>query len=629
MLNRRPTKLKAPAVCAATILLCINRFLASCLIAFLTIISAVADEDAQISAEELNPAEQWVVAKVNAGEAADLTRKFPEEKDRRLRADFLKELLTGRRPDAQPQRNGVRIVGATIDEQIEISNEQVPWDISLERCKFKRPATFDHTSFSWNISFDCSAFGDRADFNNVKVTNNASFRYATFARHVNFSSADIGNSFNASWATFQNEVAIFNSMKVRGDTFFNDTEFDGPVYFSYASIANNFNANEAKFENKNRAVFSGIKIGGNAIFRRAKFEGPVDFSYASIADNFNANDAKFKNEKAGAVFSGMKVGGEANFCCAEFLGPVNFNYADVARLSLSSPSLTVPEQFHMQGMSYKYIRVVQRDRCPPGSLSPLLLYSLNPKASAVSPRLYLPNFRLQPPCLLPHPMYAAAAAPVVGDVGGQSVPTLLSRFTPDLGRREIQSRLYPVFVQTGFDASSQPEPESESRGALLQLAKQSAYSADVYGRLEEFFSRQADRADADEAFMAGKRREREEYFRSGQWGNWLRSWMLCLLVGYGRRPWQVGIPCIVLVALGCVLFSPNKMEPRNPAEAPRVYSRFWYSLGLFLPFVDLQADKVWKPKTDQTFLRNYMRVHMLLGWILIPIVLAAITGLLK
>jgi hypothetical protein len=168
--------------------------------------------------------------------------------------------------------------------------------------------------------------------------------------------------------------------------------------------------------------------------------------------------------------------------------------------------------------------------------------------------------------------------------------------------------------------------EPESHKALITLADQSAYSADVYSNLEGFFLRQAYRADADRAFIAGKRRERREYLHGI---NWLGSWLLDLLVGYGRRPWQAGIPCAVLVALGCVLFSPNKMELRNPDDAPRVYSRFWYSLGLFLPFVDLQADKVWKPKADQTFLRNYMRVHILLGWILVPLVLAALTGLIK
>ena len=168
--------------------------------------------------------------------------------------------------------------------------------------------------------------------------------------------------------------------------------------------------------------------------------------------------------------------------------------------------------------------------------------------------------------------------------------------------------------------------ESQSHKVLLAVASQSVYSADVYSRLEEFFLRQGYRSDADKAFIAGKRRERREYLHGS---DWVGSWMLDLLVGYGRHPWQAGIPCAVFIALGCVLFSPKKMEPQKPEDVARVYSRFWYSLGLFLPFVDLQADKVWKPKADQTFLRNYMRVHIMLGWILVPLVLAALTGLLK
>ena len=171
--------------------------------------------------------------------------------------------------------------------------------------------------------------------------------------------------------------------------------------------------------------------------------------------------------------------------------------------------------------------------------------------------------------------------------------------------------------------------EHKSHEALLKLVGQAAYRADVYGNLEEFFKRQGYRAEADHAFIAGKCRERKEYFRSNDWLRWLGSWMLYLLVGYGRHPWQAGIPLAVLVALGCVLFSPAKMEPQKTEDTSRVYNRFWYSLGVFLPVVDLQADKVWKPKADQTFLRNYVRVHALLGWILIPIVLAALAGLIK
>jgi hypothetical protein len=166
----------------------------------------------------------------------------------------------------------------------------------------------------------------------------------------------------------------------------------------------------------------------------------------------------------------------------------------------------------------------------------------------------------------------------------------------------------------------------ESHEALLKLAGQAAYRADVYGNLEAFFLRQGYRVDADRAFIEGKRRERKENLHGLPW---FGSWLLDLLVGYGRRPWQAGIPCAFFVALGCFLFSPKRMEPQKSEDAHRVYNRFWYSLGLFLPFVDLQADKVWKPKPDQTFLRNYMRVHVLVGWILVPLVLAALTGLIK
>jgi hypothetical protein len=47
----------------------------------------------------LNAAEKWVVERVTAGKEADLSRQFPEEKDRKLSAHFLEDLLTGARPD--------------------------------------------------------------------------------------------------------------------------------------------------------------------------------------------------------------------------------------------------------------------------------------------------------------------------------------------------------------------------------------------------------------------------------------------------------------------------------------------------------------------------------------------------
>ena len=103
-------KLKAPGAAAATTCSPVNWFSAFCLTAFVTTIctsSAVAKTGAGGS----NPAEQWVVAQATAGEIADLSKKFPKEKDRKLSAHFLENLLTGTLPGLKLHRHGVRIMG--------------------------------------------------------------------------------------------------------------------------------------------------------------------------------------------------------------------------------------------------------------------------------------------------------------------------------------------------------------------------------------------------------------------------------------------------------------------------------------------------------------------------------------
>src|SRR5439155_1429064 len=125
-----------------------------------------------------------------------------------------------------------------------------------------------------------------------------------------------------------------------------------------ADIGSEFHMDEAKFQNKEKeASFNGMKVGHDAFFKKAIFEGPVDFSEADIASQFGTGEAKFQNKEKTAIFNGMKVGGAAFFDNAVFEGPVDFSYAEFAWLNLSSAFWPkVAAQFHMQGMSYKYVR---------------------------------------------------------------------------------------------------------------------------------------------------------------------------------------------------------------------------------------------------------------------------------
>jgi uncharacterized protein YjbI with pentapeptide repeats len=421
---------------------------------------------------------------------------------------------------------------------------------------------------------------DPIDLKNAQIPREVSLDHCIFEGPVDFRGADFASSFSARWATFQNTEtgASFSDMKVGGDAFFNAGVFKGPVNFGSADIVGVFSVQGAKFQNKERAaLFWKMKVGGDAFFD-ASFEGPVNFLGTDIAGNFQAGalpggGAKFQK---GAPFVRMKIGGDATFTGAMFEGSVSFTGTDIAGDLSAGATFRNKER----GASFNHVKV-RGDA------------SFNHASFEGPVDLRYADFGLL-------------------NVSGASWPK-------DPGQFHLEGMSYKTILAE--------EPKSHER--LLNLVSQATYSADVYSRLEEFFLRQGYRADADEAFIAGKRRERDEYFRSGDWSGWLRSWLLYLLVGYGRQPWRAGLASAVVIALGCVLFSPNKMEPQKPEDTPRIYSRFWYSLNLFLPVVDLQAGKVWKPKANQTFLRNYMRVHILLGWILVPLVLAALTGLIK
>ena len=60
--------------------------------------------------------------------------------------------------------------------------------------------------------------------------------------------------------------------------------------------------------------------------------------------------------------------------------------------------------------------------------------------------------------------------------------------------------------------------------------------------------------------------------------------------------------------------------------AKQPFSPFWYSLDLFLPLIDLHAARYWIPKPGAAITRFYSRVHILLGWIFVPLFLASWFG---
>lgn len=173
------------------------------------------------------------------------------------------------------------------------------------------------------------------------------------------------------------------------------------------------------------------------------------------------------------------------------------------------------------------------------------------------------------------------------------------------------------------------EPEEKSLQILLNMINHSVYSKDVYKNLEEFFNHQGYMEKADKVFIAQKHRERKEILKrfSPSWG-W--NLFLDISVRYGRSPSRSLWVIVSVIGFGYFLFRrKDGMEPIKYEDYNLHYNAFWYSLGLFTPFVDLGGSRIWQPKKERKFARNYVHFYKILGWLLIPIALAAFTGIIK
>jgi hypothetical protein len=61
--------------------------------------------------------------------------------------------------------------------------------------------------------------------------------------------------------------------------------------------------------------------------------------------------------------------------------------------------------------------------------------------------------------------------------------------------------------------------------------------------------------------------------------------------------------------------------------AQHLFDRASYSLALFLPLVNLHIDEDWQP--NGLGRQIYAVVHSMVGWLLVPLLLASLTGILR
>lgn len=105
-------------------------------------------------------------------------------------------------------------------------------------------------------------------------------------------------------------------------------------------------------------------------------------------------------------------------------------------------------------------------------------------------------------------------------------------------------------------------------------------------------------------------------------------------IGYGKRPWLAffeSLGCVLVLTMCCYF-----RAEREQFKGNWVYKRirklgisFLYSLGLFLPLVDLNVDNLFDSKAEPQWFQYVRSLGKILGWILVPLWTVAVAGLIK
>jgi hypothetical protein len=210
---------------------------------------------------------------------------------------------------------------------------------------------------------------------------------------------------------------------------------------------------------------------------------------------------------------------------------------------------------------------------------------------------------------------------------------------PRKENNDLTGLVFKSLKITRADATENPVPNSqpaqgpesaEVTKTSLEMLNASQYSASAYDALEKLLAGRGD-SQADEVFLAGREARRQSEIRTkpilGRF-QWCLDLFQEYVLGYGRfARWPI-IWSVVVIVVGFGFFWKETDMERKP-QADSKYSRYWYSFELFVPVIDVGVASEWHPKPERTIIANYARLHKLAGWILVPVILAALTGFAK
>ncbi len=360
------------------LIVCLALF-SSCLINTLALaISERCSEIEQKSGLNLNEAECYVLERLEKGELAHFKisddwqakfqQRFSKLGNRRLRANFLKRLLTGNLPDLEITDKGVRIKFASVGEALDLKGAKIPYTITLSNCNFEEEVEFESAQFLAMADFSAAQFFADVEFRGTQFSAGAYFGLVQFFKKANFSESYFSGKADFGWTQFSAK-AYFRKVQFYGRADFGGTLFSAGAYFSETQFLSRAYFYESQFSGKadfgwtqfsaeayfREALFFGnanffkAQFSGKAYFFKAQFSGEAYFGKAQFSGNVDIEGAQFYGEAyfGKALFSEKASFGEATFSGSTYFSQVTFiKEANFSSCNFAPKSMFNKSLFH-------------------------------------------------------------------------------------------------------------------------------------------------------------------------------------------------------------------------------------------------------------------------------------------
>jgi hypothetical protein len=203
-----------------------------------------------------------------------------------------------------------------------------------------------------------------------------------------------------------------------------------------------------------------------------------------------------------------------------------------------------------------------------------------------------------------------------------------------IDRLEIVEHVPARIDLTGCEFRRLILPGQDHRGLLRSTTP---FQRDPYFAMEKWLRDRGEDDRANEVYLDLRRRHRAENL-SGL--RRLADWALDRSVGYGIESYRLAVYLALVCLLSALLFShPGAMQP-DPVSAarPSESTAVWLAAQTTFPMFAVIAAKSWRPSSQPIVLfhrplplsyDDYASVVSLLSWVVVPLFIAGMTGLLK